>query len=305
MNKQTNAGMLAILAGSVTAVIWGFSFIFTKDVLDHTFPSQVIGLRFASAVIILLILKWLGFIKINLKGRDWKLLIPLTLFQPGLYFLGETWGVKWTNASEAGMIIALVPVVSALMSRVFLKERVNLLQYVCIFISIAGVFVIVSARGEVSFGEHLWGILALIVAVFAQAVYSILSKKSSQKYSSVEITYVMMWFGMIIFNILGISQSLASGTLTSYLIPLRLPSVTLGILYLGVISSVLAFFMFNYALAHLKVSQTTTMLNLVPVVSVFGGVVFQNDSFTMLHAAGIGLILLGVWGTTLLAEPPA
>ncbi|MFA6807766.1 MAG: EamA family transporter [Eubacteriales bacterium] len=297
-----NTKILPICAGVVTAIIWGFSFIFTKDILNHTFPSQVIGLRFAFAVIALTVLKALGVIRIDIKSKGWKALIPLSLFQPGLYFIGETWGVKWTTASEAGMIIALVPVVSIVMAGIFLKEKVNFLQFICILTSIAGVFVIVTTRGELRFGEHLFGIMALFLAVIAQAAYSILSKRLSQRFTSVEITYIMMWSGMIIFNALGIIQSLAAGTLDTYLSPLRLPSVTIGIIYLGVISSVLAFFMFNYALAHLKISQTTTMLNLVTVVSVFGGVVFQNDPFGWLQVVGIVLILIGVWGTTIFSE---
>lgn len=294
-----NTKTLPIIAGVLTAIIWGVSFIFTKDILNHTFPSQVIGLRFASAVIVLTILKTLGVIRIDLKGKGWKALIPLSLFQPGLYFMGETWGLKWTTASEAGMIIALVPVVSTVMAGIFLKERVNLWQFLCILTSIAGVFVIVSTQGEMRFGEHLWGIIALFLAVIAQASYSILSKKHSQRFTSVEITYIMMWSGMILFNTMGIIQSLSTGTLDIYLSPLSIPSVTMGILYLGVISSVFAFFMFNYALAHLKVSQTTTMLNLIPVIAVFGGVVVQNDPFGWTQAVGIVLILLGVWGTTI------
>ena len=302
MDYSKNTKILPIIAGIVTAIIWGISFIFTKDVLNHTFPSQVMGLRFASAVITLTILKALGVIRIDLKGKGWKALIPLSLFQPGLYFMGETWGVKWTTASEAGMIIALVPVVSTVMEGFFLKERVNFLQFICILISIVGVFVIVSTQGELKFGEHLWGIVALFIAVIAQSAYSILSKKQSHKFTSVEITYIMMWSGMIIFNTLGISQSISTGTLDIYLSPLKLPSVTIGILYLGVISSVFAFLMFNYALAHLRISQTTTMLNLVPLVAVFGGVVIQNDPFGWLQAVGIVLILVGVWGTTIFGE---
>lgn len=249
-----------------------------------------------------MLLKALGVIRVDLKGKGWKALIPLSLFQPGLYFMGETWGVKWTTASEAGMIIALVPVVSTVMAGIFLKERVNFWQFMCILTSIVGVFVIVSTRGELRFGEHLWGIMALFIAVIAQAAYSILSKKSSERFTAVEITYIMMWSGMILFNTMGIIQSLSTGTLDIYLSPLSIPSVTLGILYLGVISSVFAFFMFNYALANLKISQTTTMLNLVTVVSVFGGVVFQNDPFGWLQAVGITLILIGVWGTTIFGE---
>lgn len=63
--------LLPIIAGTITAIIWGFSFVFTKDVLNYTFPSQLLGLRFASGALFLTILKLFGLVRIELKGRGW------------------------------------------------------------------------------------------------------------------------------------------------------------------------------------------------------------------------------------------
>ncbi|MDI6880259.1 MAG: EamA family transporter [Desulfitobacteriaceae bacterium] len=286
-----------ILAGSTTAVVWGISFLFTKDALNYTFPTQILGLRFAAAVLALLILQGLGIIRMNFKGKPLGTLILLGFFQPFLYFIGETWGVKWTNASEAGMIIGLMPVATALLAVIFLRERIRFVQALFIVSSVAGVFVIISAQGRVAFGEHVWGIAALFIAVLSTAIYSILSKKSSQHFTPVEITYVMMWIGAILFNLLGIGQSITLGTLGSYLAPLLKPSVIIAVLYLGVISSVGGFFLFNYALSRLSVSQSAPLINLTTVVSVLGGVILQGDPFSGMHAVGVALIVAGVWGT--------
>lgn len=296
MSTKPSSG-LPIVAGIGMAVIWGFSFLFTKETLDHTFPLQLLGFRFGAAALLLTVLKLIGLIRIDLKGKPISSLLLVALFQPGLYFIGETWGVKWTSASEAGMVIALVPVSIASMAAIFLKEKLNSKQVLSIGASVVGVMIIVSAQGPLQFGEHLWGILALLVAVLAAGAYGILSRHSSGSFNPLEITFVMMWTGTVIFNVLGVGQSVMQGELLSYLKPLQLTSVIWAIFYLSAISSVLAFFLSNYMFAALPVSQTAPILNLITVVSVFSGVVFRGEQFGWIHAIGIMLIVLGVWGT--------
>lgn len=306
MSSKPSSG-LPILAGIGMAVIWGFSFLFTKETLNYTFPLQLLGFRFGAAALLLTVLKLTGVIRINLKGKPTSSLLLLSLFQPGLYFMGETWGVKWTSASEAGMVIALVPIAIATMAAYFLKEKLNSKQILSIAASVLGVLVIVSAQGKLQFGEHLWGILALLVAVLAAGAYTILARHSSTKFTPWEITFVMMWAGTVIFNGLGIGQSVFEGSFTAYLKPLQVPSVLWAIFYLSALSSVLAFFLSNYMFATLPVSQTAPILNLITVVSVFSGVVFRGETFGWLHALGITLIILGVWGTNVFgrtALPP-
>ena len=303
MISKSSSG-LPIFAGIGMAVIWGFSFLFTKETLDHTFPLQLLGFRFGSAALFLTVLKLTGAIRVNLKGKSISALLLLSLFQPGLYFVGETWGVKWTSASEAGMVIALAPVALAIMAAIFLKEKLNSKQMLSISASVLGVLVIISAQGKLQFGEHLWGILALLLAVFAAGAYSILARHSSSKFTPLEITFVMMWAGTVIFNVLGIGQSVFEGSFTAYLKPLQVSSVLWAILYLGALSSVLAFFLSNYMFAALPVSQTAPILNLITVVSVFSGVVFRGERFSWVHALGITLIILGVWGTNVFGRTP-
>jgi len=107
----------------------------------------------------------------------------------------------------------------------------------------------------------------------------------------------MMWMGTLIFNSLALGQNAINGTLTSYWQPLQHVEVRTAVLYLGILSSVTAFFLLNYTISKLRVSQTAGFNNLTTVVAVSAGVIFGGEAFTWLHAVGVGLILLGVWGT--------
>ena len=78
-----SSSALPIVAGIVMAVIWGFSLLFTKETLEHTFPLQLLGFRFGVAALLLTFLKLTGLIRINLKGKPIASLLILALFQIG------------------------------------------------------------------------------------------------------------------------------------------------------------------------------------------------------------------------------
>ena len=118
----------AYIVAVFTELIFGFSFIFTKGALDYVTPHQLLALRFITAAVVLTLLRILGIIKINLKNRPWGRVLLLALFQPVLYFILETTGVNLTTASEAGLMIALIPVWVTLLAALFLKEIPSPLQ---------------------------------------------------------------------------------------------------------------------------------------------------------------------------------
>lgn len=115
----------------------------------------------------------------------------------------------------------------------------------------------------------------------------------------------MMWLGALVFNAIGLSESYFSGQLEVYYTSLRHPQVLVGLLYLGLFSSVVAFFLLNYALSRLPASRAAVFLNLIPVVSLLAGILFYGERLGIWQMAGCGLILLGVWGTNFYAVNPS
>lgn len=287
---------LPILAGILVAVIFGFSFLFTKEALDLFTPFHLLGIRFAFATLILVVLQLLGIIRINFKGKRLQPLFFLSLFQPVLYFICETIGVDMTSSSEAGIMISLIPVVVAILAVIFLGERPNKMQIGCILSSVIGVILIVVMKGNSSL-ENFTGMLILLGAVLSAGAFNILSRRSSQRFKSIEITYIMMWIGAITFNTIAIIQHIANDNLLGYFEPLSNIKALIAILYLGGLSSVGAFFMLNYMLSKLEATKSAVFTNLTTVISIIGGIVFRSEAFYWFHIIGACLILFGVWGT--------
>jgi drug/metabolite transporter (DMT)-like permease len=288
---------LPILAGLSTATIFGFSFLFTKEALELIDPFHLLGFRFAFAFIFLSVLKFVGLIDVDFKGKRINLLLLLSLFQPVTYFIFETLGVSLTSSSEAGMMIALIPVFVTILAAIFLQEVPTKKQLVFIITSVAGVLFIIIMKGSLKVGGQLTGIFVLLGAVVSAGIYNILSRKSSLQYKPVEITYIMMLVGAIVFNVVSVTKHVITGNLHNYFQLLGNLKILISVSYLGILSSVLAFFLFNFMLSKIEASRSAVFTNLTMVVSIIAGVVFRNESFYWFHMVGGAMILLGVWGT--------
>ncbi len=293
---------LPYLAGTGVAVTWGLSFMFTKDALDSLSPFHLLGLRFAAAVAAMALLRAIGVIKINVTSADYLSLLPLAIFQPILYFSTETAGIMLTSASYSGMMIAATPIFVAILSALVLREKPSRLQVFFIFASVIGVIFIIFMDNQSIDGVNYLGTLALMGAVISAACYSIVSRKQSANHSPLKMTWVMMVFGAVVINIIGLAQQLASGTLAGYFAPLS--DMWITVLYLGVISSVGAFFLFNYVLAKVTAAQGAVFINMIPVVAIAAGVLFRGEIVLWYHLLGTAAILGGVWGTNRFVPAP-
>ena len=195
-------------------------------------------------------------------------------------------------------MLALIPIFVAVLGSWFLKEIPSLKQVFFIIVSVAGVMLII-VLGSTSAGNvSIAGAAFLLMAVLAASIYNIVSRKLSSDFTPMEITYFMMAFGALFFNGISVASHIKNGTLASYFGLLSDPNFSISILYLGILSSSLAFLLVNYSLSKIKASENAVFANLSTIVTIMAGVAFMNESFFWYHLAGAAMILLGVWGTS-------
>ncbi len=285
-------------AGAAWSSIFGFSFLVTKGALEAWTPFELLFLRFTLASLVLSVLARLGFLRLSYRGKPFGTLVLLCLFQPLLYFACETFGLRETASSTAGLILGALPAAVAALSVPMLKEKLAPRQVAGLVLSVAGVALIVlagSGGGAGHRADSLLGILLIVGAVVSAAFYNIYSRRASSSYSPAETTFAMMVSGAVSFGILALGARLAKGT--EGILARATPSAWMAVAYLGVLSSVVAFFLVNLTLQKLKASQSAVFGTLTTLVALAAGVLFRGEFAGPLQLAGAAMIIGGVWAT--------
>ncbi len=298
MTRTPSLPAKAILSVLIANTIFGVSFIFTKLTLYQITPFVLLTCRFLIALVIFTLIMIVGKIKISLKDKPWKLLLLLGLFQPVIYFSGETYGVLYTSATFSAIIIALIPIASIWASALFLQEAPTRRQSFFCVVSVLGVLIITASTAGGK--NHLWGILLLLLAVAADVAFNLLTRKLSVSFTPFERTYIMFLMGFLVFFSLALLES--GGSAAPILSALGNRTLLFPLLYLGIASSVIAFFLINYANTILPVTRTIVFVNVTTLVSVVVGVLYLHEPFSPLTLLALGLIVLGIWGVQQYAD---
>lgn len=194
-------------------------------------------------------------------------------------------------------MIALIPILVTILAVYLLNERPSAKQIISIILSVAGVILIISMEKSNDTGSSLLGVLLLAGAAFSAAFFNIIARKISRDFTPFEVTYFMMFVGALCFNGISIVNHMINKNLASYFEPLSSTIFLSSVLYLGILSSIIAYFLINYTLSKMEASRSSVFANISTIVSIVAGVVFLHESFNLYHIIGSTMILGGVWGT--------
>ncbi len=290
MDKNIKGSIAALTAN----IIFGFSFLFSKVALDYANPLIILAVRFTIAFAVLNILWLFRIVKLNFKGKPKKRIILMALAQPLLYFIFELYGIEKTSSAMSGVIISLVPVAVILLSTFVLKEKPTRSQILFSALSLMAI-VVISILSNDGGENSLVGILLLLGAVICAAAFNILSRSEAQRYSPFERTYMMFLIGTVGFNIIAIA-SLRENYILELTSAAISPQFWGAIFYLSVLSSIVAFMLYNYSTSVISSVRAASFSNIITVVSVLAGIFILGEVLSLPQLICCLLIIIGVFG---------
>ncbi len=273
-------------------VVWGASFVATKVALRYASPDVVVWLRFTMGVIILGVAVLAGR-KFSLpEKRDWPYFALLGFLGITFHQWLQSTGLVTAQATTTGWIIASIPVFMALLGWLALKEKLFWLQAAGILLSAFGVLLVVT-RGDlpVLASGKFWSMGDFLILVSAPnwAIFSVLSRRGLQKYPATLMMFYVMAFGWLFSSVLFFAQG---GLNQIGQIPW---DGWVGITFLGIFCSGLAYIFWYDALQTLPVAQTGAFLYFEPVVTVIAAALILSERMYLATLLGGVLILAGVW----------
>ncbi|MFZ5768159.1 MAG: DMT family transporter [Bacillota bacterium] len=276
-------GFAALL---LAILIWGSTFVATKDALQAFPPTTLAALRFLFAVAFLLPFH----LRRRLRSPSPPLRISVLMGFTGgfLYFALQNLALVYCRAGTACLILASIPVFTALASRLFLNELISPARVGGIFLSISGVAVLVwSESSRLLEGALNLGGPLLIGAAMAWAAYTVIGRKLSHTFDPILATFQTTLWGVLFLLPLALLETQpVYGNLGA--------ESWLVLLYLGVIASALPIFLWNYALKTYEASPAGVYLNLVPLVAIALATLFLRERLTFLEVVAGLMVLTGV-----------
>ena len=285
----------AVIAALSVYFIWGFTLL--ASTLAQTVASPMVYLmyRFVLATLIMLVPVFIGKQKIRLSRRAILPLLIIGLCEPVIYFLGEQYGMRYTNSSFTGIFISIIPLFSTILAGVFFNERPTFLQWVFCLISVGGVIAISVFTSDAGGSVSLKGVIWLLIAVFSAGFYTVLNKKAAKDNIGLyERTVVTMIVGAVFFTSGSVVQNI--GSLENLITPLKSPAFILSVIYVALFASAVGYTVFNYAITKAPVANVVSLNSLVTVISVVVGVVFLHEPFSLKAGIAMAVVVVGVWG---------
>ncbi len=296
--KRTVLGAVCL---SVAASLWGGMYVVSKYVLDFIPPFTLVWLRYLIAFVVLYaVLKWTE----RKSGQNEPLTKKQWLLLAWIGFIGyfvsislQFIGTKLSNAHTGSLITSATPAFIVVFAYFILKESLTVRKVISTCIATIGVVIVIGFDTSVS--EYTLGAIILVGAAVTWALLSIYVKVASQELSSLAITTYAILFGFL-FTTPAIVFELRQQPLFY-----ESPLIIAGVFYLGIISTAVAFFLWNKGLELMDAGVGSLFFFFQPLVGTFLGWLLLDETLTARFFIGALFIVCGVVIATFATEETA
>lgn len=286
--------LLLILA----SLFWAGNFIVARAIHSEIAPLPLALARWVLALLLLMPFTIKAvWEQRKLILQHWKILTLLGTLGVGSFNTLVYFGVKYTTANNAILMNSMIPILIMLIAAVFLKQVIARLAMLGVFLSMVGVFVIVShgrwqALLDLSLNQ---GDLFVFFAVCCWALYTVCLRWRPQKLQPSVFLTITVVIGCWMIAVAYVIYCMLNEHWD--VIPLTLSS-GLTIAYLGIFPSLLAYACWNLAVTQVGANRAGLFIHLMPVFGAILSKLFLQESLYFYQLMGMALILLGILFTT-------
>jgi drug/metabolite transporter (DMT)-like permease len=276
------------VAAFAMILVWGISFLNTRVLLDAGLtPTEIFVARFTIAYLSLLVI---GRFKVRYTGlRDELLFVVCGIAGGSAYFIAENTALELTLISDVAVLVSIAPLTTALMGAIFYKdERITLMTFVGMVIAFVGSTMLALKDGLV-WGDSVLGDLLAMLAALVWAFYSMALKRLNRTYTTLFITRKLFFYGILsALPLLALEDNHLDWN------TFRQPEVWGNLLYLGLICSMAAYFIWGITVKRIGAVRASNYFYLSPIISMIAAAIWFGERTNAIAYVGCVLILAGV-----------
>ncbi len=272
---------------ALAASIWGGMYVVSKIVLENIQPLALVWLRYVVALVVLVSTVIVTRQSWRIRGRDVPGVLAIGVIGYAVSIWAQFLGTKLSSAQMGAMITSTTPAFMVVFGRLLLGERVTVRRAISVLLATGGVLFIIGIGGFDS--SYQLGGLVLGMAALSWALMSVLVKCVPSDYSQLVVTTYAILTATIVITPMAMRQlmTVSSGVLLH-------PVVWGGVLYLGVISTAVAFFLWNKGLQLIDAASGGLYFFFQPLVGTALGWLVLGEQVGISFWVGSAMILGGM-----------
>jgi len=292
MAPKVQPNKLLVYIASVFAItLWGMSYIWTDKLIAQNIPIfYFVFVRIFLAGIILFLFNT-AYARIKrIQRQDLGKFLLLAFFEPFIYFICETYGLKLTGSPTlSAMVVATIPIFSIGAGILFFREKINFVNIIGILFTLVGIVMVAMAKGELG-DNFIWGVVLLLIAVISEVGHASITKSLAGNYSSQIIVMYQFLIGSVYLFPMFLCKGLDGFSIETHFSA----EVWYPIICLSILCSSLAFSLWVSTIKNLGVAKSSIFSALIPVAAAIIAWVLGHEILNSRQWSGIAVSSFGV-----------
>ena len=292
MNKD-NSNVKILLLGSfyasLSAILGGSTFVFTRYVVDSIDPFTLSFVRYGLTGLILFLITISAFIKKKFDKTD---LLPMSFLGLSMITLFPNFmalGLEYTTAARAGLLYATMPLCTIIIAYFFKIEKITINKSLAVLIAIAGVTFCMSEKVDSNFNQTLKGDFLMMTGVLAASCFTVFSGKYLKKYGNIPVMIYVIFIGTLI----NFSLSISFGSIYESFYQINeFELAALGMLIIP--GGGLMMYCWGKALQIISPTQAAISLGFNPLSAILLGSIILNEQITFRLIVGFISIIIAI-----------
>ena len=281
--------LLGSFFASLSALLGGSTFVFTRYVVDSIDPYTLSFLRYGLTGLILFLLSISVYMNKKFAKAD---LIPMCFLGLAMITLFPNFmalGLEHTTAARAGLLYATMPLCTIIIAYFFNIEKITLNKSLAVLLAILGVSFCMSERVDNNFRDTLKGDFLMMIGVLSASCFTVFSGKYLKKYGNIPV----MIFVILIGTILNLIISMIFGNSIISLLEINKFEAA-ALLMLIIPGGVVMMYCWGKALQLISPTQAAISLGFNPLSAILLGSIILNEEITFKLGVGFISILMAI-----------